>query len=141
MADAAAMPEDKDAVKQLQLILDPLCLAFVNINAESRVKVAEGPVKKELMQQGWRAFLIKVHNEAGINPVLLAESPNALPVYQQGRVSRRATEESDTGESRRRSRSLSRPQHAAARAVEGQTVRVTGGVSRVAALQPRCGPA
>ena len=85
MADAAAMPEDKDAVKQLQLILDPLCLAFVNINAESRVKVAEGPVKKELMQQGWRAFLIKVHNEAGINPVLLAESPNALPVYQQGR--------------------------------------------------------
>ena len=85
MADAAAMPEDKDAVKQLQLILDPLCLAFVNINAESRVKVAEGQVKKELMQQGWRAFLVKVHNEAGINPVLLAESPNALPVYQQGR--------------------------------------------------------
>ena len=88
ISDAAALAEDKDATKQLQLILDPLCLAFVNINAESRVKVTEGPVKKELMQQGWRAFLIKVHNEAGINPVLLAESPNALPVYQQGRGSR-----------------------------------------------------
>ncbi len=88
IADAAALPEDKDAVKQLQLILDPLCLAFVNINAESRVKVAEGPVQKELMQQGWRAFLVKVHNEAGINPVLQAESPNALPVYQQGRGAR-----------------------------------------------------
>ena len=96
MADAAAMPEDKDAVKQLQLILDPLCLAFVNINAESRVKVAEGPVKKELMQQGWRAFLIKVHNEAGINPVLLAESPNALPVYQQGRGSREEPRKNQT---------------------------------------------
>ena len=88
IADAAALPEDKDAVKQLQLILDPLCLAFVNINAESRVKVAEGPVKKELVQQGWRAFLVKVHNEAGINPVLLAESPNALPVYEKGRGAR-----------------------------------------------------
>ena len=96
MADAAAMPEDKDAVKQLQLILDPLCLAFVNINAESRVKVAEGPVKKELMQQGWRAFLIKVHNEAGINPVLLAESPNVLPVYQQGRGSREEPRKNQT---------------------------------------------
>ena len=86
--EAAALPDAGTAVKQLQLILDPLCLALVNINAESRVKVAEGPVKKELMQQGWRAFLIKVHNEAGINPVLIAESPNALPVYQQGRGAR-----------------------------------------------------
>ena len=88
ITDAAALPEDKDAIKQLQLILDPLCLAFVNINAESRVKVAEGPVAKELMQQGWRAFLIKVHNEAGINPVLAAESPNALPVYERGKGAR-----------------------------------------------------
>ncbi|MEJ7594068.1 MAG: hypothetical protein WKF77_21215 [Planctomycetaceae bacterium] len=96
ITDVAAMPADKDAVKQLQLILDPLCLAFVNINAESRVKVAEGPVKKELMQQGWRAFLIKVHNEAGINPVLLAESPNALPVYQQGRGPREEPRKNQT---------------------------------------------
>jgi len=96
IGDAAAMPEDKDAIKQLQRILDPLCLAFVNINAESRVKVAEGPVKKELMQQGWRAFLIKVHNEAGINPVMLAESPNALPVYQQGRGSREEPRKNQT---------------------------------------------
>lgn len=86
--EASLLTDDIAAVKQLQLILDPLCLAFVNINAESRVKVAEGPVKKELMQQGWRAFLIKVHNEAGINPILIAESPNALPVYQQGRGAR-----------------------------------------------------
>lgn len=76
------------ATKEIQKILDPLCLAEVNINPESRVKVAEGPVAKELTQQGWRAFLVKVHNEAGINPELVVESPNALPVYERGRGAR-----------------------------------------------------
>jgi hypothetical protein len=76
---ATASTDDRQAIREIQSILDPLCLAFVNINAESRVKVTEGPVKKELMEQGWRAFLVKVHNEAGVNPVLNAESPNALP--------------------------------------------------------------
>lgn len=85
---AFAMPDARDAVRAIQKTLDPLCVAFVNINAESRVKVIEGPVKKELMEQGWRAFLVKVHNEAGINPVLHVESPNAAPVYQQGKGAR-----------------------------------------------------
>jgi hypothetical protein len=136
--EASSLPDDVAAVKQLQLILDPLCLAFVNINAESRVKVAEGPVKKELMQQGWRAFLIKVHNEAGINPVLIAESPNALPVYQQGPWSTRGTSKgSEARQSRRRVGSFSGSQYASTRTAEGETVRVAGGVPRVAALQPR----
>ena len=73
------------AVEQIQAILDPHCLAVVTINPESRVSVIEGPVKKELVQQGWRTFLIKVVNEAGINPELRIESPNAAPVYQRGR--------------------------------------------------------
>ncbi len=88
LANVAASTDDRAAVREIQELLDPLCLAMININAESRVKVSEGPVKKELMQQGWRAFLVKVHNEAGINPVLHVESPNALPVYQQGKGSR-----------------------------------------------------
>lgn len=79
---------DRDAVREVQKILDPLCLAFININAESRVKVTEGPVKKELMQQGWTAHIVKVHNEAGINPELMLDSPNAFPVYQQGKGAR-----------------------------------------------------
>ncbi len=74
--------------RQVQKVLDPLCIAYVNINPESRVKVSEGPAKKELIQQGWRTFLVKVHNEAGINPKLEAESPNAAPVYQQGKGAR-----------------------------------------------------
>jgi hypothetical protein len=79
---------DAECAKQIQKALDPLCVASVNINAESRVKVAAGPCRKELLAQGWRAFLVKVHNQAGINPVLVAESPNAAPTYQRGRGTR-----------------------------------------------------
>ena len=83
-ARRASYPNRAEASKEIQEILDPLCLVEVHINPESRVKVKEGPVEKELMQQGWRAFLVKVHNEAGVNPELVVESPNALPVYQTG---------------------------------------------------------
>ncbi|WP_372896474.1 CehA/McbA family metallohydrolase [Stieleria sp.] len=85
---AAELDKPADVSRAIQSTLDPLCLASVHINAESRVKVAEGPVKKQLMQQGWRAFLVKVHNEAGITPELVADSPNAAPVYQKGRGAR-----------------------------------------------------
>ena len=80
--------DDQAAVKRVQELLDPLCLTEVNINAESRVKVKAGPVAKQLMQQGWRTFLVKVHNEAGINPELKVESPNAAPIYQRGKGTR-----------------------------------------------------
>ena len=79
------LESDRKVVREIQKLLDPLCLVEVNINPESRVKVAVGPAKKELMQQGWRAFLVKVHNEAGINPELVAESPNAAPMYLKGK--------------------------------------------------------
>ena len=47
------------------------------------MKVKEGPVNKELMQQGWRTFLVKVHNEAGVTAPLVAESENAAPLYKR----------------------------------------------------------
>ena len=87
--DSAGKLENRaDATKRIQQILDPLCLAEIHINPESRVKVTEGPAPKSLMQQGWRAFLVKVHNEAGVNPELLVQSPNALPVYLKGKGAR-----------------------------------------------------
>src|SRR5437868_12865611 len=67
----------------VQESLDPLCLAVVNINPESRVKVAEGPVDKTLTQQGWRVFLVKVVNEAGVTAPLRCTSPNAAPLYKR----------------------------------------------------------
>ena len=73
--------DETKAVAQLQAVLDPLCLVHVNINAESRVKVAAGAAKKELVEQGWTVFLVKVHNEAGITSKLSVSSPNAAPLF------------------------------------------------------------
>lgn len=67
-----------DGVRQIQAVFDPLCLATVEINAESRVKVVAGPAAKKLIQQGWRAFLVEVRNDAGIHSLLRVSSPNAL---------------------------------------------------------------
>ncbi|HEV3023323.1 MAG TPA: CehA/McbA family metallohydrolase, partial [Pirellulales bacterium] len=66
--------------EKIQKVLDPLCLVGVNVNAESRVKVAPGPAARELVQNGWRVFLVKVHNQAGVTAALRVSSPNAVPV-------------------------------------------------------------
>ncbi len=76
--------KEKDPAK-LQAALDPRCLFGVHINAEMRVKVQQGQAKPELLEQGWRSFLVKVHNEAGTTAALQAVSPNALKVYEGGR--------------------------------------------------------
>ena len=82
--EKALVSEDhQQAVIDIQKTLDVHCLAGVNINPESRVKVMEGPVNKELMQQGWRTFLVKVHNEAAVTAPLVAESENAAPLYKR----------------------------------------------------------
>ena len=73
--------EASRALADIQTVLDSYCLFDVYINPESRVKVAPGPVKAELQEQGWRSFLVKVRNEADVTAQLKAESPNAMPVY------------------------------------------------------------
>ncbi len=79
--DAAARAADESQVRRLiQEALDPLCLLRVHINPESRVKVDMGPARPELVEQGWRQFLVKVHNEAGVTAPLKAGSPQAAPV-------------------------------------------------------------
>lgn len=64
---------------KIQQVLDPYCIALVDINPESRVKVDAGPAKAQLIQNGWTSFLVKVKNEAGSTAELKVESPNALP--------------------------------------------------------------
>src|SRR5258708_4140249 len=83
--DAAALRQSR-SVEEIQRLLDAYCLIGVNINPESRVKAQQGPAKPELVQQGWRSFLVKVHNEAGITPVLNADSRNAgiVPTRPEG---------------------------------------------------------
>ena len=66
-----------NGVVGIQKILDRHCLVGVEINPESRVRVQEGPAKPDLVEHGWRSFLVKVQNQAGITPVLAVDSPNA----------------------------------------------------------------
>jgi hypothetical protein len=83
--DAAAnMGDEARAVAEIQRILDPKCLLVVRINPESRVSVERGAAPARLVERGWRAFLMKVRNEAGVTGALDAESPQARPVYRPG---------------------------------------------------------
>jgi hypothetical protein len=79
---AAGESNESTAGEQIQRILDAHCLIGVHINPESRVKLARGPAAASLEEQGWRTFLVKVHNEAGVTAELKAESPNAGQVYR-----------------------------------------------------------
>ncbi len=82
--DRACSASDAAAgVRGIQEALDPQCLAMVEINPESRVKVAIGPAPKRLMQQGWRVFLIKVENDPSVQSALRVSSPNAARVQVQ----------------------------------------------------------
>lgn len=80
---ALVSQDHKQTVVDIQNILDDSCIAEVHINPESRVKVKEGKANKELMQSGWRVFLVKVYNEAGVTAPLAAESENAAPIYKR----------------------------------------------------------
>lgn len=88
LADAMQSTDAAASIRAIQKVLDPYCLAGVTINPESRVSVVEGPVKKELTQQAWRTYLVKVHNEAGVTAELQPESPNSAPLFMQGKGSR-----------------------------------------------------
>ncbi len=68
----------QQVVEEIQSILDPYCLAVVDINAEARVKVDRGAAEAKLTQNGWTIFLVKVINGAGVTSELKPESPNAL---------------------------------------------------------------
>ncbi len=96
-------PADRDKLEQLlttgkdaadseaaQAILDAYCLLGVDINPESRVKVAPGRAKPELVEQGWRTFLVKVQNEAGVTAELQVVSPQARSGFSGGSYSTRS---------------------------------------------------
>jgi hypothetical protein len=68
-------------VENIQRLLDPLCLFSVQINPEARVKVAAGPARPQLIEDGWRQFLVKVQNQAGVTAPLRVQSTNASPLH------------------------------------------------------------
>ncbi|MBS1790160.1 MAG: CehA/McbA family metallohydrolase [Acidobacteria bacterium] len=70
--------------RTIQDVLDRYCLFDIHINPESRVKVAQGLVKPELVESGWRTFLVKVRNEAGVTAQIKVQSQNAEKVSSRG---------------------------------------------------------
>ncbi len=77
--DLADAPKVQEAIER---VLAGRCLAEVRINPESRVSIARGGAPARLVEQGWRAFIVKVRNEAGVTGRLTVESPQAKPVYR-----------------------------------------------------------
>jgi hypothetical protein len=76
------LPISQEITLRVQQILDPYCLAMIDINPESRVKVTRGPAAARLIQGGWVSFLVRINNDAGVTAPLEVESPNAAtPLY------------------------------------------------------------
>jgi len=78
-----ALKSEADAAKvvsQVQRLLDPFCIATVDLQESGPPKVSRGAASTELLEQGWRTFLVKVINKPGRTRRLLSESPNAQPL-------------------------------------------------------------
>ncbi|WP_182868088.1 CehA/McbA family metallohydrolase [Stieleria mannarensis] len=75
-----SLPDDQQVVAEVQQLLDPYCLAIVDVQPEGAPKVRPGSAKRELLEQGWRTFLVKVINTPRRTNRLLIESPNARPL-------------------------------------------------------------
>jgi len=70
-----------ESVRQIESLLDPQCLLHIQINPEMRVKVTNGLARPDLVEGGWRTFLVKVQNEAGTTAKLGIQSPNARTAF------------------------------------------------------------
>ncbi len=84
LARASALTDAGAATAAIEAVLDPYCLLDVHINPESRVAVAPGPARPALVEQGWRTFLVKVRNDAGVTAPLRVGSPHARRVHGPG---------------------------------------------------------
>jgi hypothetical protein len=82
--DAASAGDAASAVDAIQTILDKRCLAGIHITPDKKLETQPGPAKPQLAEQGWRVFLVKVHNEADLaNVELTVGSPNSLPLTRR----------------------------------------------------------
>lgn len=74
-----ALDDDAAVAAGVQKLLDPLCVVAVELDGTA-TKVTPAPQPVSLIEQGWRAGLVKVVNRAGVTGRLRVESPNARSV-------------------------------------------------------------
>ena len=67
-------------IEDVEEVFDPLSLACITINPESRVKVKGLMKTPNLIEKGWSVYLIKVVNEAGVTAPLKVDSPQSFPL-------------------------------------------------------------
>ncbi len=72
-ADRTALRDAAD-VNAVQGVLDKRCLVGVHITPGKQLETRTGPARLQLAEQGWRVFLVKVHNEAALANVELTAS-------------------------------------------------------------------
>jgi hypothetical protein len=64
----------------IQTALDPLCVGTVVLETNGEVSFTPASPAPKLLEQGWRAFLVKVQNPGGRRDALLVDSPGARPL-------------------------------------------------------------
>lgn len=72
-----AQPLAPDTVDRIEAVLKPHILLDVQINPESLVSASRGPARAELVEHGWRSFLVRVNNQAKDTSTLEIRSPQA----------------------------------------------------------------
>lgn len=80
----AISQNDAEAVQKAKAVLDAHALFHVTITPEQRVKVERGAAKAVLDEAGWRQYLVRVENEAGVTARLAVGSPQAKEAYVKG---------------------------------------------------------
>ena len=75
-----AAGKSHDAVAAIQRVLDPYCLVGMTLHPGAPPVTVIGPAEPALVQDGWRQFLVKVHNAAGVDAGLRAASDEARPL-------------------------------------------------------------
>lgn len=78
---AAAAADASQAAARIQEVLDQRALLVVTISADKSITVAAGAAKPELIEKGWRSFLVKIINSAGTNEELRIRSPQGERSY------------------------------------------------------------
>lgn len=75
------LAHQKSDVNRIEQLLEPLLVATVTINPESRVKVAAGKKSPYLQQAGYVPWIIKVENQGAVKSPIQVTSPQAGPSY------------------------------------------------------------
>ncbi|MGL4511802.1 MAG: CehA/McbA family metallohydrolase [Lacipirellulaceae bacterium] len=78
LAALDSVEDNAEVARRVQALLDPMCIAGVRLK-DGRIEVSPTERRWGLVQKGWRSYLVKVCNDAGLTTRLHVESPSARP--------------------------------------------------------------